>query len=146
MTDLFAVPFWLSPLGFRRSKILRCADGMSRQVLVFNLRGVSVRSCHSTASKPCFWRTSKENPGKKHAFFSLRTPPIRTHSKGTKIQPKEGVFGRISLQTSGQKLRSGPPNAGKTSILGRTSRADVHEKLRSRKLRADFSFPILSGG
>ena len=33
---------------------------------------------------------------------------------GTKIQPKEEVFGRTSLRTSGQKLRSGPPNAGKT--------------------------------
>ena len=47
---------------------------------------------------------------------------------GTKIQPKEEVFSRISLRTSGQKLRSGPPNPGKASILERTSRADVHEK------------------
>ena len=47
---------------------------------------------------------------------------------GTKIQPKEEVLSRISLQTSGQKLRSGPPNPGKTSIFARTSRADVHEK------------------
>ena len=40
----------------------------------------------------------------------------------TEIQPKEEVFGRISLRTSGQKLRSGPPNARKkTSILGRTT-------------------------
>ena len=39
-------------------------------------------------------------------------------NSGTKIQPKEEVFSRISLWTSGQKLRSGPPNPGKTSIFG----------------------------
>ena len=50
------------------------------------------------------------------------------HKSGTKIQPKEEVFGRRSLRTSGQKLRSGPPNPGKISILAPTSRADVHEK------------------
>ena len=50
------------------------------------------------------------------------------HLSGTRIQPKEEVFGRISLRTSGQKLRSGPPNPGKTSISERTSRADVLEK------------------
>ena len=56
----------------------------------------------------------------------------------TKMQPKEEGFGRISLQTSGQKLRS----PGKTSILERTSRADVHEKTFSlKKLGADFPFP-----
>ena len=63
---------------------------------------------------------------------------------GTKIQPKEEVFGRISLRTSGQKLRSGPPNPGKKSNLERTSRADVHEKTSVlKKLRADFPFPTL---
>ena len=35
---------------------------------------------------------------------------------GTKSQPKEEVLGRISLQTSGQKLRSGPPNPGKQAL------------------------------
>ena len=40
---------------------------------------------------------------------------------------------------SGQKLGSGSPNPGKTSILARTCRADVPgKKLRSDKLRADF--------
>ena len=37
---------------------------------------------------------------------------------GTKIQPKEEVFGRISLRTSGQTLRSGPPNPGKNKHFG----------------------------
>ena len=45
-----------------------------------------------------------------------------------KISPKTEVFGRTSLRTSGQKLRSGTPNPGKTSILARACRADVHEK------------------
>ena len=52
----------------------------------------------------------------------------RTLTYGKKIQPKEEVFGRISLRTSVQKLRSGPPNPGKTSTLAPTSRTDVHEK------------------
>ena len=46
----------------------------------------------------------------------------------SKNQPNEEVLGRISLWTSPQKLRSGPPNPGKTSILAWTSRAGVHEK------------------
>ena len=47
----------------------------------------------------------------------------------TKNQPKEEVFGRTSLQTSGQKLRSGCPNPGKKNKhLARTVRADAHEK------------------
>ena len=46
----------------------------------------------------------------------------------TKSQPTEQVFGRTSLRTSGQKLRSGPPKSGKTSTLARTCRADVHKK------------------
>ena len=45
-----------------------------------------------------------------------------------KNQPKEEVFGRTSLRTSGQKLQSGPSNAGKTSILPRICCADVHGK------------------
>ena len=45
-----------------------------------------------------------------------------------KISPKTEVFGRTSLRTSGQKLRSGPPNPGKTSVSARACRADVHEK------------------
>ena len=64
-------------------------------------------------------------------------------SSGTKIQPKEEVFGRISLRTSGQKLRSGPPNAGKKQAFwdGHPAQTSM-KKLRSEKLRADFSFPI----
>ena len=35
-----------------------------------------------------------------------------------KISPKTEVFGRTSLRTSGQKLRSGPPNPGKNKHFG----------------------------
>ena len=46
-----------------------------------------------------------------------------------KFSPKSlEVLGRISLRTSGRKLRSGPPNTGKRSILAWTSGADVHGK------------------
>ena len=57
------------------------------------------------------------------------------------IQPKEEVFGRISLRTSGQKLRSGPPNPGKQAYWnGHPARTSM-KKLWSKKLRADFPFP-----
>ena len=51
---------------------------------------------------------------------------------GTKNQrQKRGSFGPdISLRTSGQKLRSGPPNPGKTSILGRHPARTSMKKLR----------------
>ena len=51
-------------------------------------------------------------------------------------------MGRTSLWTSRQKLRSGPPNPGKTSISERDipTRTSM-KKLRSEKLRADFSVP-----
>ena len=62
---------------------------------------------------------------------------------GTKIQPKEEVFGRTSLRTSRQKLLSGPPNPGKQAFRnGHPARTSM-KKLRSEKLRADFSFPSL---
>ena len=71
-------------------------------------------------------------------FFELRLILRKMlRYSGTKIQPKEEVLGRISLRTSGQKLRSDPPNPGKTSIFARTSM----RKLRSEKLRAYFLFP-----
>ena len=73
------------------------------------------------------------------ALKTLTLKPLRF--SGTKLQPKLEVFGRISLRTSGQKLRSGPPNPGKTSISERTSRRTSMKKLRSEKLRADFPFP-----
>ena len=53
---------------------------------------------------------------------------IQAKTKKRKISPKTEVFGRTSLRTSGQKLRSGPPNPGKTSISARACRADVHKK------------------
>ena len=56
----------------------------------------------------------------------------------TKNQPKEEVFGRTSLRTSGQKLRSAPPNPRKQAFWhGRAARTST-QKLRSEKLRADF--------
>ena len=63
-------------------------------------------------------------------FFLSQMPSCNfgLRSSGTKNQPKEEVFGRISLRTSSQKLRSGPLNPGKESIGAPTSRADIHEK------------------
>ena len=60
---------------------------------------------------------------------------------GTKNQPKEEALGRISLRTSGQRLRSGPPNPARISILARTSRADVHEKTSVCKTSGWFFAP-----
>ena len=61
-------------------------------------------------------------------------------SQRRKISPKTEVFGRTSLRTSGQKLRSGPPNPGKQAFWhGHAARTST-KKLRSEKLRADFSF------
>ena len=78
----------------------------------------------------------------------------------TKIQPKEEVFGTDVPRTSGghsrgypdPKLRSGRSKSWKNKHLG----ADIHDpkartsttlrdfqKLRSEKLRAEFSFPKL---
>ena len=59
-------------------------------------------------------------------------------NSGTKKQPKEEV---LSAGLSRQKLRSDAPNPGKqkTSVLTRTSRADVHEKqIRSEKLSLEI--------
>ena len=69
-------------------------------------------------------------------------PGLRLYSE-TKNQPKEEVFGRTSLRTSGQKLRSGPPNAGKTSILQWICRADVHEKTSVWKTSGWFFVPYV---
>ena len=56
--------------------------------------------------------------GKQGISFKIRRLKNYQYS-GTKIQPKEEVFGRISLRASGQKLRSGPRYPEKkTSILG----------------------------
>ena len=72
--------------------------------------------------------------------LSGRQPALQS---GTKIQPKEEVFGRISLRTSGQKLRSGPPNPGKQAFWnGHPARTSM-KKLRSEKLRADFFVPYI---
>ena len=63
-------------------------------------------------------------------------------SSGTKNQPKEEVFGRISLRTSGQKLRSEPQILEKKQAFGHRHPARTSmKKLRSEKLRADFLFP-----
>ena len=72
------------------------------------------------------WRTSLLHPKQEGGFRSESS--FSSLSSGTKIQPKEEVLGRTSLRTSRQKLRSGPPKPGKTSISERTSHADVHDK------------------
>ena len=76
---------------------------------------------------------------------SGQTTSIPGIDSGKKIQPKEEVFGRISLRTSGQKLRSGPPilETKKKQAFwnGHPARTSMR-KLRSEKLRADFPFPI----
>ena len=77
-----------------------------------------------------------------HLFLiSGATRRQQTCISGTKNQPKEEVLGRTSLRTSGQKLRSGPPNPGKTSILARKSRADVHERTSVWKTSGWFFVP-----
>ena len=98
------------------------------------------------------------------SVFSVR--PFKTHFcflaflSRTKNQPKEEVFGTDIVRTSGghsrgypdPKLRSGQSKSWKNKHLG----ADIHDpkartsttlrdsqKLRSGKLWAEFSFPIL---
>ena len=75
----------------------------------------------------CF-RGRHRRGGNFTSFLRFSRPSAFCLKTGTKIQPKEEVFGRTSLRTSRQKLRSGPPNPGKTSTSERTSHADVHEK------------------
>ena len=83
--------------------------------------------------KPWIWRRIiLPNPGMRGPFENAQD------SSGTKNQPKEEVFGRMSLRTSGQKVRSGPPNPGRTSTLTRTLRADVHDKTSVWKTSSCF--------
>ena len=72
-------------------------------------------------------------------IFSKASEPL---NKETKNQPKEEVLGWTSLRTTGQKLRSDPPNPGKQAFRHGHSARTSTKKLRSEKLRADFSFPI----
>ena len=66
------------------------------------------------------------------------------HCSETKNQSKEEVFGRTSLRTSGQKLRSGPPNLKtKTFWLAHAARTST-KKTQSEKLGADFPFPNIN--
>ena len=64
-----------------------------------------------------------------------------TFIRNVKSAQRPKFFGRTSLRTSGQKLRSGPPNPGETSILARTCRADVHEKTSVWKTSGWFFVP-----
>ena len=82
-------------------------------------------------------------------------PPIRNEKAAQRVSfgaryPTD-VHVDIPADVQGQKLRSGPRNPGKTSILVRTSmtrrrgrprpEGGEKKKLRSEKLRAEFSFP-----
>ena len=61
-----------------------------------------------------------------------------------KFSPKTEVFGQTSLRTSGQRLRSGPPNPGKKQAFWHRHAARTStKKRRSEKLRADFSYPTV---
>ena len=66
-----------------------------------------------------------------------------TWKSETKKQPKEEVFGRTSLRTSGQKLRSGPPKLEKTSIGGRGHAAwtSTKKNFGLKNFGLIFSFP-----
>ena len=85
----------------------------------------------------------KETPEFIRKGDSHETPTAMSVKKN---HPKEEILGRIFVRTSGQKLRSGPPNHGKTRVLARarTSGADVLKKVWSEKLRAEFSFPTVA--
>ena len=56
-----------------------------------------------------------------------------------KNQPREEVFGRISLRTSCQKLRSGAPKSLKKQAFWHGHPV----RMSTKKLRADLSFPIV---
>ena len=78
----------------------------------------------------------------------------RRFLRGQQLSPKSLLFPPLvldgiqaqppfvnPLMTSGQKLRSGPPNPGKQAFWhGHAARTST-KKLRSEKLRADFSYP-----
>ena len=72
--------------------------------------------------------------------------PLLSCKSGTKIQPKEEVFGRISLRISLQKLRSLALQILEKQAFrnGHPTRTSM-KKLQSEKLRADFSFPSKGG-
>ena len=94
-----------------------------------NFSGIS-----SGKSQP-YWGVAQTNVCIPLPFCTACTP---NSYPGAKNQTKEEVLGRISVRTSSQKLRSGPPNPGKQALWpGRL----VRTKLRSGKLWADFSFP-----
>ena len=86
-----------------------------------------------------FRQVDREWPGRPGIWVG--TSRILEKLYARKLRPKMEALGRRYLRTSGQKLRSGPPNPGKTSMLAWTSRADVHENNFGLKNGADFSFP-----
>ena len=64
--------------------------------------------------------------------------PLKSRAGTKKEQPKEEVLGRISLRTSGQKLRSGPPNPGKQAFWDGPA--------RKKNPNPNFLVRIFSGG
>ena len=85
-----------------------------------------------------------------------KAPIVRNEKSAQRVSFGAGypadIRADIPADVRGQKLRSGPRNPGKTSISVRTSRTRRRgrprfqgglKKLRSEKLRAEFSFPKL---
>ena len=102
--------------------------------------GAPPEAKNSATSAAEWWRARSRPPWSLR--FKICDASFVPLSSGTKNQPKEEVLARISLRTSGQKLRSGPPSPGKQAFWdGHPARTSM-KKLRSEKLRADFSFPI----
>ena len=92
-------------------------------------------------------------------FLFIFLPCIRNEKAAQRVSFGAGhpadVHADILADVRGQKLRSGPQNPGKTSIWvrislsrrrGRPRPEGLKKKLRSEKLWAEFSFPIVCGG
>ena len=128
------------PSDFCRSLFLRhfsesCKEQSSLVFGAWTLARRSEDACFGSkrlaevAGCLCLSRVRKKGSfGKGFFFREVHFLEILENLVRNEIQPKEEVFGRTSLRTSRQKLRSGLPNPGKTSISELTSHADVHEK------------------
>ena len=67
---------------------------------------------------------------------------VFAHNSETKNQPKEEVFGRTSLWTSGQKLRSGLPSPGKkASWHGHSARTSTKKSFGLKNFGLIFHSP-----
>ena len=68
-----------------------------------------------------------------HALSRILSSILVATCTGTKNQHKEDIFWPDISADIRTKLRSGPPNLGKTRLLAPTCCGDVHEKNRSSK-------------